>query len=172
MRACTCMCFVGIETILKFYVAVSPGRLLNCGLRATDCIAGCRLRVTDCGLRVAGHTRVAGHRLRAAGCGPHSDCGLRATDCRLLCCGLRATDRGLRATCCELLKLLVAKLQVVKMSCFGLLNCRLWFARLFRLGGCQLLDLLGYNMWVTGYQTSENFSLLAKDWTLKFTAYH
>ena len=26
----------------------------------------------------------------------------------------------------------------------------LWFARLFRLGGCQLLDLLGYN--IMGYR--------------------
>ena len=32
------------------------------------------------------------------------------------------------------------------MSCCGLLNGGLWFARLFRLGGCQLLDLPGYNM--------------------------
>ena len=70
---------------------------------------------------------------------------------------------GLRATCCGLLILLVAKLQVAKMSCCELLNCRLGFARLFRLGGCQLLDLLGYNIWVTGYQTSENYSLLAKE---------
>ena len=123
--------------------------LLNCGLRATDCIAGSGLRVTDCGLRVAGHIQVAG-------CGPHSDCRLRDTDCGLLCCGLRAT-------CCGLLKLLVAKLQVAKMSCCRLLNCGLQFARLFKLGGCQLLDLSGCNMWVTGYQTSENYSPLAKE---------
>ena len=35
-----------------------------------------------------------------------------------MCCGLRAT-------CCGLLILLVAKLQVAKMSCCELLNCRL-----------------------------------------------
>ena len=52
------------------------------------------------------------------------------------------------------------------MSCCGLLNCGLQFVRLFRLGGCQLLDLSGSNVWVselTGYQTSENYSLLAKE---------
>ena len=62
-----------------------------------------------------------------------------------MCCGLQAT-------CCGLLILLVAKLQVAKMSCCELLNCRLRFARLFRLGGCQLLDLLGYNIGPMGYK--------------------
>ena len=94
--------------------------LLNCGLR----VAGHRLH---CGLRVAGHTQIAG-------CGP-----------QIAGCGSRATLR-LRAAGHRLLILLVAKLQVAKMSCCKLLNCRLRFARLFRLGGCQLLDLLGYNM--------------------------
>ena len=75
-----------------------------------------------------------------AGFGPHSDCGLRATDCGLLTAVLRAAGH----------MLWVAKLQVAKMSCCGLLNCGLRFARFFRLGGCQLLDLSGYNMWVTG----------------------
>ena len=103
----------------------SRGGLLNCGLRATDCIAGCGSRAaghtqiagcgaTDCWLRVVGHTRIAG-------------CGPQIAGCRLMCCGLRAT-------CCGLLILLVAKLQVAKMSCCELLNCRLRFARLFRLG--------------------------------------
>ena len=115
-------------------------------------IEGCK--IAGCGLRVAGHRLhcglwVGGHRLRVAGhtqvvgCGPQiSGCGLRAT------LGLRAAGHRLRAVgpCCGLLKLLVAKLQVAKMSCCGLLNCGLRFARLSRLGGCQLLDLSGYNM--------------------------
>ena len=50
-------------------------------------------------LRAAGHRlhcglRVAGHRLRAAGCGPHSDRGLRATDC-----GLRVAGHTQTAGC-------------------------------------------------------------------------
>ena len=60
---------------IKFMTPSDRG-LLNCGLRATDCIAGCGLRVTDCGLRATLRLRVGGHRLRVAdccvaGCGPH-----------------------------------------------------------------------------------------------------
>ena len=90
------------------------------------------MRAAGCGPQIA---------LRAAGCGSQiAGCGLRATDCRLLTAVLQAAGH----------MLWVAKLQVAKMSCCGLLNCGLRFARFFRLGGCQLLDLSGYNMWVTG----------------------
>ena len=148
-----CFKLCSLRVKCTYSILYSKRGLLNCGLRAAGCgpqialrAAGCGSQIAGCGLRATLRLRAAGHRLRAAGCGPHSDCGLRATDCGLLtmCCGLRAT-------CCGLLILLVAKLQVAKMSCCELLNCRLRFARLFRLGGCQLLDLLGYNIWVTGY---------------------
>ena len=67
-------------------------RAAGCGLRATDCIAGCGLQVTDCGLRVAGH------RLRAAGCGPRSGCGPQIAGCGLQATiGLRAAGHRLRA---------------------------------------------------------------------------
>ena len=149
------------------YKGINRG-LLNCGLRAAGHRLHCGLWVTDCGLQVAGHTQVAVCGPQIVGCGLRATLRLRAMGhrlqvCWLLCCGLRATDCGLRATCCGLLKLLVAKLQVAKMSCCRLLNYRLRFPRLFRLSGCQLLDLSGYNMWVTGCQKSENYSLLAKE---------
>ena len=130
------------ETNWKHKLRVAKLQAAGCGLRATDCIAGCGLEVTDCGL----HTQVVG-------CGPQiSGWGLRAT------LGLRAAAHRLRAVgpCCGLLKLLVAKLQVAKMSCCGLLNCGLRFARLSRLGGCQLLDLSGYNM---GYRLLNKWKL-------------
>ena len=150
----------------------AAGHRLHCGLRATDCrlrVAGhslhCGLRATDCRLRVAGH------RLRAAGCGPHivgyiislltalcyrpqvAGCGPKVAGCEL-----QDTDCGLRTTC-GFLKLWVAKLQVATFVMLQVAKLVLRFARLFRLGGWQLLDLSGYNMWVTGYQTSENYSL-------------
>ena len=94
----------------------------GCGLRATDSIAGCDLRVTDCGLRATLRLRAAGHRLRAAGHTQIAGCGPQIAGCWLMCCGLQATDCGLWATCCGLLILLVAKLQVAKMSCCELLK--------------------------------------------------
>ena len=112
--------------------------------------AGCRPQIA---------LRAVGWRSQIAGCGPHSGCGLRATDFGLRVAGhTRAAGHRLRAAgpCCGLLKLLVAKLQVAKMSCCGLLNCGLRFARLSRLGGCQLLDLSGYNM---GYRLLNKWKL-------------
>ena len=125
-----------------FLPRVAKLRAAGCGLRATDCIAGCGSQIAGCGLRATLILRAAGHRLRVAGHTQIAGCGPQIAGCWLICCGLRAT-------CCGLLIMLVAKLQVAKMSCCELLNCRLRFARLFRLDGCQLLDLLGYNIWVT-----------------------
>ena len=126
--------------------------LLNCGLRvaghSTDCIVGCGSQTWDHRLRAAGHRlwaallRAAGQRLWAVSAGHR----LRAGGHMLWVANIAGGQN------------------VVLRP--GLLNCGLWFARLFRLGGCQLLDLSGYILWVTGYwgyQTSENYSLIAKE---------
>ena len=67
-----------------------------CGLRATDCglrvaghtrVAGCRPQIVGCRLRATLRLRAAGHRLRAAdgcvaGCGPQiACCGPFVVDC-------------------------------------------------------------------------------------------
>ena len=83
-----------IDYLFVFFGPQKLG-LLNCGLRATDCIAGCGSQIAGCGLRATLRLQAAGHRLRAVGFGTHSDCGLRATDCGLLTNVLRAAGHML-----------------------------------------------------------------------------
>ena len=67
----------------------------GCGPQIALRAAGCGSQIAGCGLRATLRLQAAGHRLRAVGCGPHSDCGLRATDCGLLTNVLRAAGHML-----------------------------------------------------------------------------
>ena len=88
-----------------FLMRLTKVRVAGCGLRATDCglrVAGHRLRAaelraTDCGLRATG-MRAAGHRLRAAGHRLQAE-GMRAAGHRLRAMGHRLHSHRLRAMC-------------------------------------------------------------------------